>query len=342
MSTGRARWLAGLFATAALLTGCADDRIDDRLLDEFHALCDKPETPSDPASSATDDVIVNDGPALAAALANSRPGQRIFLTAGTYAGPFKITSAGSRDNPIALCGEPGATITGTSRNNALHLDGAAWWTIQGVRVSDSKKGVMFDDTQNSSLVELEVTGIDQEAVHLRTNSSDNTVIGLRISDTGRTDPKFGEGVYVGSAVSNWCRYTNCSPDRSDRNRIISNTFGPDVRAENVDIKEGTADGQITANTFSGEGTTADSWVDLKGNAWTVTANSGAGTPEDGVAVRVEAEGWGNGNRITSNDMTINAQGYGVWVDSDAVDTVVGCDNEARGAQSGLSNIPCTE
>lgn len=334
---------------AALASGCSSEPEDDRRLAEFLALCERPvgtassqTATTGPANPLTDIVDVTDTPGLQAALASSRPGQRIYLASGTYAGPFEITNAGAPDQPIVLCGAPGATIQGTSDDYALHLEGAQWWSIQGVRIEDSKKGVVLDATNHSSLVALEVTGIDQEAVHLRTNSSDNTVIGLQVSDTGRVDPQFGEGIYVGSAVSNWCRYTDCSPDRSDRNRIIGNSFGPDVRAENIDIKEGTTDGEITGNTFSGEGTTADSWVDLKGNAWTVSANVGADTPEDGMAVRVEAEGWGNDNRITANDMTIDAPGFGIWVDDEAKNTFVGCDNQARGAESGLANIPCTE
>lgn len=337
-----------LVAVAALATGCSNEPEDDRRLAEFLALCERPAVSetgpagaTEPADPQTDYVDVTDTAGLQAALASSRPGQRIYLAAGTYTGPFEITNAGTKDQPIVLCGASGATIQGTSGDYALHLEGAQWWSIQGLRIEDSKKGVVLDETNDSSLVALDVSGIDQEAVHLRTNSSGNTVIGLQVSDTGRVDPQFGEGIYVGSAVSNWCRYTNCSPDRSDRNRIIANSFGPDVRAENIDIKEGTTDGEITGNTFSGEGTTADSWVDLKGNAWTVSNNFGTNTPEDGMAVRVEAEGWGNDNRISANDMTIDAPGYGIWVDDEAENTFVGCDNQARGAESGLANIPCT-
>lgn len=347
MKPPRKLWIVALSASAALVTGCSESPPDNPNLSQFLSLCDRSESLQPDASASagqpaqSGDVEVASTNDLRSALENSRPGQRIFLAAGTYEGPFDITTAGTQDKPIVLCAAPGATIKGTSGDYALHLDGAQWWSVQGVRVVDSKKGVVLDGTSHSSLVALEVSGIDQEAVHLRTSSSDNTVIGLKVSDTGRTDPEFGEGIYVGSAVSNWCRYTDCSPDRSDRNRLIGNEFGPAVRAENIDIKEGTTGGEIIGNRLSGEGTTADSWIDLKGNAWVVDGNSGERTSEDGIAVRVEAEGWGNDNRIIANDMTIDAPGYGVWVDGDAVGTVVGCDNAARGAGSGLSNITCT-
>lgn len=344
----RTTWISAVVAGFTLLAGCSEEPADNRRLAEFLALCERPEAtqpatppPEGQPESPLSPVDVSSTDELRTALAESRAGQRIFVAAGTYEGPFDITTSGTQEQPIVLCATPGATIAGTSSDYALHIEGAAWWSIQGLAIVDSKKGVVLDETNHSSLVALDVSGIDQEAVHLRTNSSDNTVIGLRVSDTGRTDPQFGEGIYVGSAVSNWCRYTNCSPDRSDRNRIIGNTFGSDVRAENIDIKEGTTGGEISGNRLSGRGTTADSWIDLKGNEWLVTANVGALTREDGMAVRVEAEGWGNDNRITSNDMTIDAPGYGVWVDRDAEGTIVGCDNEARGAGSGLSNIVCT-
>jgi len=44
-------------------------------------------------------------------------------------------------------------------------------------------------------------------------------------------------------------------------------------------------------------TGADSWVDVKGNAWTVKGNRGHLTPQDGFQVHVEAPGWGRDNEI---------------------------------------------
>ena len=71
-----------------------------------------------------------------------------------------------------------------------------------------------------------------------------------ISDTGIRREKFGEGVYVGSAQSNWCTISDCRPDRSDRNVIEGNAISG-TTSEAIDIKEGTVDGVVFDNSFDG-------------------------------------------------------------------------------------------
>jgi hypothetical protein len=152
---------------------------------------------------------------------------------------------------------------------------------------------MADRASDNVLQGLAVHHVGHEAIHLRAFSSDNLVRGNLVDHTGLRRPEFGEGVYVGSAQGNWCRHSGCRPDRSDGNRILGNRIGPDVTAESVDLKEGTSGGLVAGNTFlGGEMTGADSWVDVKGNAWRVQANLGRLTPRDGFQVHVEAPGCG--------------------------------------------------
>ncbi len=322
-------------AALALLVGCSSTTEQSNPLQKQLAdLCAR--------TDQTDAVEVSNASSLSAALAGARPGQRIYPKPGVYQGPFDATASGTPDAPIALCGGADVELTGRKGGYALHLEGSSWWSIQGIRIHDAQKGVVLDRTTHTSLVSLQIAEIEQEAVHLRTNSSDNTVVGLRIQDTGQTDPEFGEGIYIGSAKSNWCRYTNCSPDASDRNLIEGNTFGPGITAENIDVKEGTTGGTIKDNKLSGAGATdTDSWIDVKGNNWQITGNTGSDTSKDGMQVHVPVPGWGAGNQFSANTMTVNAPGYGVFVDDDAPGTVVSCGNTATGAASGLTNVQCT-
>jgi hypothetical protein len=328
--------MAASTMAAWLLASCDTGPAPDPEKAELLALCVRAED-----TSAIDVATTEE---LTSALIQARPGERIYLAPGSYQGPFDITTSGSQEALIGLCGTEDAELVGEgSEGYGLHLDGADWWTVQGVRVTGGQKGVVLDDTQHTSLVDLQVTDTGQEGVHLRTHSSDNVVIGVHVESTGQNDPKFGEGIYIGSAQSNWCRYTECQPDRSDRNRIIGNSFGPDVTAENIDIKEGTTAGVVAGNAFSGSGaTTADSWVDVKGNDWEIRDNTGTEAPEDGMAIHVILDGWGNDTAFTSNEMNVNASGFGIRVDKDARGTIVNCDNTAEGAAKGLSNIECTE
>jgi hypothetical protein len=289
-------------------------------------------------------VTVRSGRELQQALDRAARGQRIRLADGVYQGEFLVRRSGTASQRIALCGSRRAVLRGRGlkRGYVLHLDGVRHWTIGGFSVTNGEKGVIADRASFNVIRDLAVHHVGQEAIHLRAFSSDNVVGGNLVHHTGLRTARYGEGIYVGSAHSNWCRHSGCRPDRSDRNQILDNRIGPDVTAESVDLKEGTSTGLVSGNQFLGTNmTSADSWVDVKGNGWRVQANQGRQTPQDGFQVHVEAPGWGRGNVIAGNLADLGPDGeYGVRVDRDAAGTVVGCDNRVRGAGKGLANIPC--
>lgn len=198
---------------------------------------------------------------------------------------------------------------------------------------------MVDETTNSILRNLTVSHIGDEAIHLRKFSTDNKVIGNAIPDTGLRKPKFGEGIYIGTAESNWCDISNCEPDRSDRNEIADNTISG-TTSESVDIKEGTSDGVLRNNTFDGSNIeAADSWVDVKGKGWTIADNSGSNSPEDGFQTHEIVDGWGTENVFRDNTAEVNGAGYGYAL-TPVLDNIVECNNKVAEAESGLSNEPC--
>jgi Right handed beta helix region len=290
------------------------------------------------------EVAVDSGRALQRALDRATKGQRIRLADGVYRGEFVVRRSGTAGQRMALCGSRRAVLRGDSvkEGYVLHLDGADHWTISGFTVTNGEKGVMADGAAHNIVQDLAVHHIGHEGIHLRSFSTDNLVRGNLVRHTGLRKARYGEGVYVGSAHSNWCEYSGCKPDRSDRNSILENTIGPNVPAESVDLKEGTSSGLVSGNSFFGRHMTgADSWVDIKGNAWRVQANRGSESPQDGFQVHVEADGWGRGNQLAANTGDLGAGGeYGVRVDDDAAGTVVRCDNRIGGAGKGLANVPC--
>jgi hypothetical protein len=289
-------------------------------------------------------VEVGNAKQLQRALDKAAKGQRIRLADGVYQGEFTLRRSGTASQRIALCGSRRAVLRGDTLKEGyvLHLDGADHWTLSGFSVTNGEKGIMADRAAHNIVQGIAVHHIGHEGIHLRAFSTDNLVRGNLVHDTGLRKARYGEGVYVGSAHSNWCEHSGCKPDRSDRNRILDNRIGPDVTAEGVDLKEGTTSGVVSGNDFIGANMTgADSWVDVKGNGWQVKANRGSLSPRDGFQVHVEASGWGRGNQITGNQGDLGADGeYGVRVDDDARGTVVGCDNHFSGAAKGLANIPC--
>ncbi|GAA2231044.1 right-handed parallel beta-helix repeat-containing protein [Herbiconiux moechotypicola] len=302
-----------------------------------------------PASGATS-TVVSTGAELTRALAAARPGSVIALADGRYEGTFTATAQGTADDPILLCAVgTGAVLEGGEVDSGytLHLDGAAHWVLQGFAVRGGQKGVMLDATTDTVLRGLTVSGTGDEAVHFRAGSGDNLLIGSTISDTGLREERFGEGVYVGSAESNWCDVSACEPDRSDRNRVVGNVIAS-TSAESIDVKEGTTGGEIRGNQLDGTGmSAADSLLDVKGSGWRVTGNEGTGAPVDGAQVHVIVDGWGAGNEFSANTFALrDPDGFAVKLSGDALGAgnAVSCDNvallDSLPAPDALSNAPC--
>lgn len=298
--------------------------------------------PAVPAGCPPATLTVTTAAELTSALATVQPGSVIHLADGTYTGNFRATGAGSAGQPITLCGGQGAVLDGGGVEDGyvLHLERASYWVLQGFTVRNGQKGVIADETDHSLIQGLTVENTGDEAIHLRRFSSDNKVTGNTIRGAGLRKPKFGEGIYIGTAESNWCDVTACEPDRSDRNEIRGNTVSG-TTAESVDIKEGTSDGFLAGNTFDGSAMTeADSWVDVKGKGWRIEGNTGRNSPQDGFQTHEIIDGWGTENVFHNNVAEVNGPGLGYSL-KPARDNVVDCSNTASQAGQGLSNITCT-
>lgn len=299
--------------------------------------------PSHRSCASHPDVVVRNGPDLEDALSHARPGSSIRVADGTYDGEFTITSSGTAKKPIELCGNRRAVLSGgpVDGGYTLHLDGASYWRVVGLTIEGGQKGLMADRAVGNVIDGITVRKVGDEAIHLRDNSTDNVVERSTVRGTGLRKPQYGEGIYVGTAESNWCDVSDCDPDHSDRNVVRGNDVA-DTTAESVDLKEGTSDGVLADNTFSGAGMSeGDSWVDVKGNGWTISGNRGTEAPEDGFQVHQILDGWGQHNTFKDNRAQVSAGGYAINVTKQHDGNVVTCSNVAHAAGSGLTNIDCT-
>jgi hypothetical protein len=362
----RSCWIGVVLAGLALAACAADDaggrddrepeqrrpqQTDDRAAGDDERDDEQSPAPTSPVAEIADPGPVTCPPAtvtvgtaaeLQEVLDAAAPGDVIGIEAGTYEGKFVATTKATPEQPIFLCGERDAVLDGggVKKGYGLHLDHAAGWRLVGFTVSNAQKGVVVDGGVDHVIQGLLVEHIGDEAIHLRAFSTDNIVRGNEIHDTGLRRDKFGEGVYVGSAVSNWEQHSGGEPDRSDRNLVVGNTIW-DTTSEAVDIKEGTTGGVLRANSFDGSDTTAaDSWVDVKGNGWLIEGNTGVSSPLDGFQLHEIERGWGTGNTFRGNDATVDADGYGVNT-TNTDGNIVACDNTVTGASEGLSDVACT-
>jgi hypothetical protein len=128
------------------------------------------------------------------------------------------------------------------------------WIFQGFTIRDGFQGYYAVQVTNTRLRNLEIYNIGQEAVHWNCQSTDNVLEQSWIYNTGLTKPSSGEAVYDGThPPSRKSVCGNESPDVSARNQVLNNRFGPNVRAEDVDVKPDARDGLIEGNVSDGTG-----------------------------------------------------------------------------------------
>ncbi|MFB6715686.1 MULTISPECIES: right-handed parallel beta-helix repeat-containing protein [unclassified Streptomyces] len=286
-------------------------------------------------------IDVSTAAQLKSALAAASPGDTIRLADGTYTGNFKATVPGTASARITLTGSTGAVLT-AGGGYGLHLNGASYWTVQGITVTGGQKGIMADTATGVVIDSVTVHDLDMEGVHFRKSSKNGVIKNSRIYDTGHDGRGMGEGVYVGTAGD--------LSDKSDRVQILNNTIGPGVGGENVDIKEGTTGAKIIGNTFDGSGLTGanydDSWVDVKGNNVLVDGNKGTRTTNNGYETHTQQSGWGCGTVFRNNTSDLSGSkgdkqiAFNVTNYSTSCPTTVHSSNTVTGGK-GLTNIPVT-
>lgn len=298
-----------------------------------------------PAPIPANTVSVSTAAELSAALAAAAPGQTIHMQDGLYVGKFVASASGTADAPITLAGSRAAVLSTGSiwSGYGLHVTGSHW-RIAGLAVTEAAKGIVLEGSTHTVISNVDVGRIGSEAVHFRKNSSDGIVRDSDIHDVGLAQPGYGEGVYVGSAKSNWATVMGSAdvPDRSDRVQILNNRISR-TAAEGVDAKEGTSGGVIRGNSFTDAGysgsNSADSWADIKGNGYIVDGNTGSTALADAFQVHSVLEGWGLNNSFSGNTILGGVPGYEVWVQSGSLGTVIACKESKAGL--GLSNVPCS-
>ncbi|KQV21847.1 MULTISPECIES: cellulose binding domain-containing protein [unclassified Kitasatospora] len=330
-----------------------------------------------PTSTTTPGPVVDVSTAaqLSGALAAATPGQTIRLAPGEYHGAFATTRPGTAAQRITLTGPRTAVLVndgpsgdppacpeptaGWDPGYGLWLAGAPYWNLTGFTVKDSKKGVVLDSSHHVTVDGLYVHHVEDEGVHFRRSSADGVIRNSVIEYTGLVQPGYGEGVYLGSAGSNWgCHGNTGGADRSDRVLVENNRIGPYIAAEPIDVKEGTYAGIIRGNTFDGRGisgqNSADSWIDVKGIDYLIEGNTGSfaapGTFANGYETHNPSStpsfpnGCGNVWRNNSSDLG-GVGAYAIKITSvsscSARPNVVYASNTVTRAVSGLTNVPVT-
>jgi hypothetical protein len=101
--------------------------------------------PADPATPRP--RAVRTAQELTAALAAAQPGDIITLADGTYSGPFQISAAGTRENPIVIRGSSpeGAVLDGAGCKdcNVLEVSGPGFIHIERLTIRNGQRAIRF-------------------------------------------------------------------------------------------------------------------------------------------------------------------------------------------------------
>ncbi len=285
---------------------------------------------------------------LMAAVDRAGPGTVIRMAPGNYLGQINVHAQGTPTKPIWVCGPRNAVINvgGIQNHHGIQIKNSANLVIAGMTVTNGLKGISVISSTNVTIADTRINHIGYEGIHLRAFTTDSTVVGNTISNTGARDASYGEGIYIGTSENNWCAQTSCAPDHTDGTLVLANQISL-TGAQPIEVKEGTSDGVIRGNVIDGANamSDADEWIKVKGNDWTIDANQGANSPLHGYAVNGSVAGWGLRNTFTKNTGAVNAGGYAFFIyekgSKGSSDTDVSCSNSVTRAADGFSNIACT-
>ncbi|MGI3785443.1 MAG: fibronectin type III domain-containing protein, partial [Janthinobacterium lividum] len=297
------------------------------------------------ATCPTATVTVSTRAQLLSAISSATAGTVIRLNPGSYGANYDISSTGTPDKPIWICGPRTAVIDNadTTKGYGFRVNQASNLVLAGMTVRNVQKGVAVLYSKAVTVADLRVENIGDEAIHLKNETTDSTVIGNSISTTGLNAAGYGEGVYIGTAQGNWCLYNNCAPDTSDRNLVAFNVITGNT-AESIEAKAGTSDGTMWKNTMDGAAITSadtDSLIQVMGNGWVIAGNTGAHSPQDAIQVWNTDTDWGLNNIVYGNGETDALPGYGVRMPAnEAAGNVVSCSNAVPAAALGMTNKTC--
>lgn len=302
--------------------------------------------PAPAAADGTREVLVTDTQELIAALADAQAGDEIILREGIYEqgewigkwAVFFAEASGTAEKPITIRSEDPAhpaELCGVDQENKIVLwITGDYWRIEDLCLHDAQKGIVLDKSCHSVISGCEVYGIGSEGIHLRDDSSYCLIENCKIHGTGTVTPKYGEGIYIGSAVGTEGYGFDCHSN-TVRGCDISR-----VAAECIDIKEFTNGTLVEDCTFDGSCISgengANSFIEIKGNDVIIRRNTGYrnGCEKQlyGFDLYAPLPEWGQNVRIYENTL---------YLDSAEVSTLAGWKCSAYAFRNTVDPPECT-
>jgi len=299
-----------------------------------------PPPPPPPPAGCLRSVSVSTVGSLLTALGTALAGDCILLAPGTYtlAGSLTISKGGTATAPVVIRGA-GTTSIINVNGHSVFLD-ASYTHLTNLRLTNfTTVGFWLRGVTGDVLDSLEIDHSQQELVAIKNGSNHNTISHSIFHDSGISNGQYGEGVYIGNSGVLDFKVTD--------NQILTNHFGPNVRAEAIDLKEGADRTIIRGNYIDGTGayyySGTGTLVALKSSGVVIDSNYMQIGMYQAVAFEAPIASVMSGNVATNNRIDLrNSIGYGFQFQAGTVNpmgAVISCNNVMVSGL--LSNRPCT-
>ena len=249
-------------------------------------------------------------PSIQLGLNLARPGQTVFVNAGTYHESLQSVRSGRHDAPIRLIGDR-ASIVGDSGTKHLidirhgHLE------IRGFDLSSASTVIAIKRGTGVRIVRNRIHGAQRECVRLRHLSVGNEIAFNRISGCGYegfnlfANRRNGEGIYVGTAPAQLDRNPTDVPDKSNANWIHHNRIT--APAECVDIKEDARANIVSHNRCTGSLDPDGAGFSSRGRGTVFRGNESIRNLGSGIRLGGDHNDDGIDSVVTGNHLRHNGQ-----------------------------------
>ena len=213
---------------------------------------------------------------LVKALGKARAGQIIAIAPGVYdlseyekKSEFTLESSGTNSRPITLTAQdpenPPLLRAPTIKDNfILHIRGD-YWVIENIRIGYGGQAIVLDNASYNIIRNVEMFSLGSQAVIMRYGSSNNLIQNCYIHGTGNNNPKYADGIDIGTPHTEQTTRTNHIAD----NNVIEGCVFRNIATEPIRIREYTSGNEIVKNVFYADGINgnndSDNFIVISGN-----------------------------------------------------------------------------